>query len=281
MSALETLFQNLVNNWICKFLTDIITFFTAGYASSMSEVGSVFHDPNVQQIMFGVQAFALVVLGVRVGYEILHNYIFYLAGDGTADPKGVLFRTAKAAAFIMGAPWAVGWLLQFSISLANDMSAVGNVSVSGDPFTNFINSISATAGFGLLLMIIVALVIWLLINFQMACRAVEIGVLAMAGPLMAVGFVSPAEGLGAVWWKELVVQMMAQPLQILMLRLSLLYMGSGVVLNGANIFLIIGWFWVTYKSPKLVQQFAMQTGIGGATAGVAQQVGKMAMYKLL
>ena len=281
MTALETLFQNLVNNWICKFLTDIINFFTAGYASSMSQVGSVFYDANVQQIMFGVQAFALVVLGVRVGYEILHNYLFYMAGDGTADPKGVLFRTAKAAAFIMGVPWAVGWLLQFSISMANDMSTVGSVSVSGDPFTNFINSISPTAGFSLLLMIIVALVIWLLINFQMACRAVEIGVLAMAGPLMAVGFVSPTEGLGAVWWKELLVQMMAQPLQILMLRLALLYMGSGVVMNGANFFLIIGWFWVTYKSPKLVQQFAMQTGIGGAAAGVAQQVGRMAIQSFM
>jgi hypothetical protein len=165
--------------------------------------------------------------------------------------------------------------------MATDVSTVGSVSVSGDPFTNFINSISATAGFGLLLMIIVALVIWLLINFQMACRAVEIGVLAMAGPLMAIGFVSPTEGLGAAWWKELLVQMMAQPLQILMLRLTLLYMGSGVVLNGANFFLIIGWLWVTYKSPKLVQQFAVQTGIGGATAGVVQQIGKMAIYSLM
>jgi citrate lyase alpha subunit len=58
-------------------------------------------------------------------------------------------------------------------------------------------------------------------------------------------------------------------------------MGSGVVMNGANFFLIIGWFWVTYKSPKLVQQFAMQTGIGGAAAGVAQQVGRMAIQSFM
>ena len=55
-------------------------------------------------------------------------------------------------------------------------------------------------------LLLAAFVIYILINFQMACRAVEIGVLAMVGPLMAVGFVSPAEGLGAVWWRELVVQ---------------------------------------------------------------------------
>jgi hypothetical protein len=269
LSSLQTLFQNLVNGWISNFLTNIINFFTTGYVGSMSVIGSVFHDANVQHIMFAVQGFALAVLAIRVGYEILNTYLLHMAGDGTADPKGVLFRTAKAAAFIMGVPWVIGYLLQISISLANDVNTIGSVSISGNPITLFDPVNLVSAGIGVILFTLVALVIWVLINLQMACRAVEIGVLAMAGPLMAIGFVSPAEGLGAAWWKELVVQMMAQPLQILMLRLSLIQMGSSSI-TGAGYFLIIGWLWVTYKSPKIVQQFALSTGIGGAVGGAAQ-----------
>jgi hypothetical protein len=34
-------------------------------------------------------------------------------------------------------------------------------------------------------------------------------------------------------------------------------------------------FWVTYKSPKLLQQFATQTGIGSAAVGgIGQQIGR-------
>lgn len=85
MSSLQTLFQNLVNGWISNFLTNIINFFTTGYAGSMSVIGSVFHDANVQHIMFAVQGFALAVLAIRVGYEILNTYLLHMAGDGTAD----------------------------------------------------------------------------------------------------------------------------------------------------------------------------------------------------
>ena len=92
----------------------------------MQEAGTILQDPNVRTVMFGVQAFALVVLAVRVGYEILHTYLLHMAGDGSADPKGVLFRTAKAAAFIMAVPWAVGWLFQLSMTMANDVGTIGS-----------------------------------------------------------------------------------------------------------------------------------------------------------
>lgn len=272
MTALETLFQNFINQWIINIIMSVINFFTANYTGILQQAGTILQDPNVRTVMFGVQAFALAVLAVRVGYEILHTYLLHMAGDGSSDPKGVLFRTAKAAAFIMGVPWAVGWLFQLSMTMANDVGAIGSVAPDSNPFTT---AASTLAGGELVfaLLLLAAFVIYILINFQMACRAVEIGLLAMVGPLMAVGFVSPAEGLGAVWWRELVVQCMAQPLQILMLRMSLLAMGNCTInLNGVTVFFIIGWFWVTYKSPKLVQQFSMQTGIGSAAAGVGRMV---------
>jgi hypothetical protein len=264
----------------------IINYFTANYTSILQEAGNILNTntsigATIHTVIFGVQAFALVVLGVRVGYEILHNYILHMAGDGSADPKGVLFRTAKAAVFIMGVPWAVGWLFQLSMAMATDVGAVGTVQAVNNPFTT---TASTLAGGEIVfaLLLFAAFIVYILITFQMACRAVEIAVLAMVGPLMAVGFVSPTEGLGAVWWKELVVQCMAQPLQILMLRLALIQMGASVInLSGVTLFFTFGWFWVAYKSPKLVQQFAMQTGIGGAAAGVAQQVGRMAIQSFM
>ena len=278
MTALETLFQNIINKWIINIIMSVINFFTANYTGILQQAGTILQDPNVRTVMFGVQAFALVVLAVRVGYEILNTYLLHMAGDGSADPKGVLFRTAKAAAFIMGVPWAVGWLFQLSMTMANDVGAIGSVTPSSNPFTTAASTlVGGELVFALLLL--AAFIIYILINFQMACRAVEIGLLAMVGPLMAVGFVSPTEGLGAVWWRELVVQCMAQPLQILMLRMSLLAMGNGTInLNGVTVFFIIGWFWVTYKSPKLLQQFAMSTGIGGAAAGIGRMVIQKAFF---
>jgi hypothetical protein len=278
LTALETLFQNIINKWIINIIMSVINFFTANYTGILQQAGTILQDPNVRTVMFGVQAFALVVLAVRVGYEILHTYLLHMAGDGSADPKGVLFRTAKAAAFIMGVPWAVGWLFQLSMTMANDVGAIGAVTPDSNPFTTAASTlVGGELVFALLLL--AAFIIYILINFQMACRAVEIGLLAMVGPLMAVGFVSPTEGLGAVWWRELVVQCMAQPLQILMLRMSLLAMGNGTInLNGVTVFFIIGWFWVTYKSPKLLQQFAMSTGIGGAAAGIGRMVIQKAFF---
>ncbi len=272
MTALQNLFQNFVNTWIINIVMSVINFFTANYTGILQEAGTILQDPSVRTVMFGVQAFALVVLAVRVGYEILHTYLLHMAGDAAADSKGVLFRTAKAAAFIMAVPWAVGWLFQLSMTMANDVGTIGAVTPDSNPFTTAASTlVGGELVFALLLL--AAFVIYILINFQMACRAVEIVVLAMVGPLMAVGFVSPTEGLGAVWWRELVVQCMAQPLQILMLRLSLLAMGNATInLNGVTVFFIIGWFWVTYKSQKLLQQFSTQTGIGSATADIGRMV---------
>jgi hypothetical protein len=280
LSALQNLFQNFINQWIISFVTSAINFFTANYTGILQQSGAILQDRNIRTVMFTVQAFALAVLVVRVGYEILNTYLLHMAGDSTADPKGVLFRTAKASAFIMGVPWAVGYMYQISISMANDVGSVGALQPASNPFTSAA-SMLAGGEIVFVLMLLVAFIIYILINIQMACRAVEIAVLAMVGPLMAIGFVSPTEGLGGAWWKELVVQCMAQPLQVLMLRLALIAMGNGTInLNGVTVFFIIGWFWVTYKSPKIVQQFAMSTGIGSAAAGTAQTVGKYAVSAL-
>jgi hypothetical protein len=281
LSALDNLFIGFINKWIINFIMGIINYFTGSYANVLSQAGTILSDPNVRTVMFAIQALALTVLAVRVGYEILHTYILHMAGDGTADPKGVLFRTAKAAAYIMGVPWVIGWVFQLCITMANDMGTIGTLNAASDPFTTAASTlVGGEIVFALLLL--VAFVIYILIFFQMACRAVEIAVLAMAGPLMAVGFVSPSEGLGAVWWRELMVQCMAMPLQILMLRLSLLAMGNATVnLGGITVFFVIGWLWTTYKCPKLLQQFAMSTGVGGAAAGVAGQMGSIAITKAL
>jgi hypothetical protein len=280
LSALQSLFQNFINQWIVNIVTSVINFFTANYTGILQQAGTILQDQNIRTVMFAVQAFALVVLAVRVGYEILNTYLLHMAGDSAADPKGVLFRTAKAAAFIMGVPWVVGYLYQISITMANDLGTVGTLQQASNPFTTAASTLVG-GEIVFVLMLLVAFIVYILINIQMACRAVEIGVLAMVGPLMVIGFVSPTEGLGGAWWKELVVQCMAQPLQVLMLRLALIAMGNGVInLSGVTVFFIIGWFWVTYKSPKIVQQFAMSTGIGGAAAGVAQTVGKYAISAL-
>ena len=286
---IQQLIIQTVNVWIGGIFQGLANWMTGGFTEVMHDAEQILNSPYITQGIAYTQGIALTLLVVRVGYEALHSYILAINGDPSADPGGLIKRSVKAAALVVCCPWLVKWIFQLTITMATEISSVGGVAQATDISQAMNAAIGAinpvgmnSIGFVTIIMLLCGLVIYLLIFLQMACRAVEIGLIAVAGPLMVLGFVSPSEGLGSVWWRELIVQCIAQPVQILLLRGAMLSLGSFPVTGGfLNILFFIGWMWTTYKGPKIVQQFAMSTGVGGAAGGIAGQAGSIAIMKVL
>lgn len=227
----------------------------------------------VQSTVHVSQAVAGSLLGLKVASEAARVYVLHQSGDPSADPGGLLRRAAIAAGVIAGAPWLVEYTYSFGTAVAVAIAGGGVVIDPAMILDTLRNQPSLLAQALLFwpLLVILGLVLMLIVAIQAAIRAVELGVLAVIGPFMAVGLTAETEGVWGGWWRSLVVLSMTQAVQVFLL------MGAGAALMaaplGLNILMLIAVMWVAVKTPAALKEFAYHTGLGGAAGSAGQMVG--------
>ncbi len=266
---------------IYNLITGAIVNFFAGIADSMINMAmlevtnlmkvarDVLDNPLVRNAIGISQAAAGSLLAVAVTVECLRSYILYQHGEPGADTGRLLTRAALGAAAIAGMPWLAEFVYQLGNSLAGAIGVISSYEIE-QGFEGVSLGSALDMPVTLVIMVLIVLVLWFLILVQAAIRGVELGALAVVGPVMAIGLLKNDEGVFATWWRELVVLSMTQALQVLLIK--------GFLAQGVNMasdfgpYFAIAWLWVTFKAPSFLRQFAHHTGIGSATGGAIKMV---------
>lgn len=232
---------------------------------------------------------SLVVL--RVGWEAFNHHLTRVSG-GTSEPMELVKGTIRACAGVGAAPWIAVQTIQFSNDLAKALagSGFGGPGFLLGQFHSLIDPLAGATQLSMsiifeLVALVLGVVFVLLIWMMSMVRTVEALLYGMAGPILAVGWVTEGGGTFSTWWSGLVGLGMTQCVQMVML-----YVAGAVVAGGMGSFgdvalapfLLVASLWVAYKAPDFVQRFLYHTGAGGAlgsAANTAAQVGIRMLVK--
>jgi len=265
---------NLISGAIVNFFAGIadymINMAMIEITNLMKVAMDVLKNPLVRNAIVISQAVAGSLLAVAVAVECLRSYILYQHGEPGADIGRLLTRAALGTAAIAGMPWLAEFVYKLGNSLAGAVGTISSYEVKQGFEGISLNSALNMPAF-LIIMVVIVLVLWFLILVQAAIRGVELGALAVVGPVMAVGLLRSDEGVFATWWRELVVLSMTQALQVLLIK-GFLAQGVNLSSSGTGPLFAIAWLWVTFKAPSFLRQFAHHTGIGGAAGGAVKMV---------
>lgn len=284
MDAIIPLFSNIswmvFQNFILRLVDMILTTFSNALANVMGTANSVLVDPALITVIAYVQGLAITFVSIVVGLEALHNWILFQSGDSQANPKDVFLRMVKSVAIITCGPWIVHQVYYWGTEVAVEVASLTNVQYAA---VNNVSAAIATMASPFLVAIgmLIGIVIMALIFIQAFVRSAELAVLAVTGPIMALGILRSTSGLFQTWWKELIVLSMTQALQILLLKMAF---ASFTNFNSMadpffSVFKFIGFLWVCYKTPAVLKQFAYSSGVGHALGGTAQSAGTMYMIR--
>ncbi|MBS3949752.1 MAG: hypothetical protein KGZ53_03695 [Peptococcaceae bacterium] len=258
-----------INDFLVHVLNDVMGFFVGGIAREHEMALRILDQPFVVGAIQLAQVVAGSLLTLKIGVEILRNYILFSSGSSEVNPVKLVKRSMYAAMMIAGGPWLARNVFGYGAYLAVSISQVPLVAEGANPLGAILRG-SVGAGFGFLLMFIAMVVFWALVYVQSIIRGVEVAFLSVSGPIMAVGLTGSDEGAWAVWWRELVVVSLSQAVQMLMLTGFFASLTAGQVVNGYSMLVGVAWLWVAFKTPSVLKQFAYHTGTGSLASGATR-----------
>jgi len=270
---LDSFFSNIIirsiNDFLIHVLNDVMTFFTGAIGREHEMALRILDQPFVVGAIQLAQVVAGSLLVLKIGVQILKDYIFFGSGAGDVNPFKLVKRSMYAAMMIAAGPWLARNVFGYGAYLAVSISQVPLIAEGENPlWLLFRNPVGA--GFGFILAFIAMAVFWALIYVQSIIRGVEVAFLSVAGPIMAVGLTGSDEGAWAVWWRELIVVSLSQAVQMLMLTGFFATLAPG---QGGGFYLMmvgIAWLWVAFKTPSVLKQFAYHTGAGSLASGATR-----------
>jgi hypothetical protein len=260
-----------VNAVLITFLNHLVDMITGVMQRELEMARFLVDSPYINQAVQYSIALALTLLAVRIGFEAFQTYIAYSTGEEN-HPGELLKKAAGATALIVSVPWIAKQALYFSFSIVDDIQlfqAVPDVSNIGQAISGIIFTASGAIQAAMVILFIAGIILCLIVLIQMAVRAVNVAILMVIGPWMW----AFQNDLGRAWFKALLSQCFAIPIQIFMLRGALGSFLATATQGPLSGLLFVGFLWATIKFPAFLQQLVAQTGVGGVMGGTTRSVG--------
>ena len=242
----------------------LVAFATAG------ELHDLFGYAGVHTLIAGAQGLAAAILATRTAWDAFQLATLRNEGAPT-DPGALVKRVALTAAAIAAGPWVAEQALLFGNDLAQAVAHAGFHTGLGG-IGGQLRTLEGASLFTPVLVLCGVLLV-ILCFLQAIVRSIEITLAAIVSPVMALGFMSGG-GTADVWWRELLVIASAQGIQLLLLYLAAALLtvpppGLPLILQPC---FFVGAFWVAWRTPHVLRQYAYHTGAGSA-AGAAGNAG--------
>ncbi len=268
---LQEMIIDSVNAVLITFLNHLVDMITGVMQRELEMARFLVDSPYINQAVQYSIALALMLLAVRIGFEAFQTYIAYSTGEEN-HPGELLKKAAGATALIVSVPWIAKQALYFSFSIVDDIQlfqAVPDVSNIGQAISGIIFTASGAIQAAMVILFIAGIILCLIVLIQMAVRAVNVAILMVIGPWMW----AFQNDLGRAWFKALLSQCFAIPIQIFMLRGALGSFLATATQGPLSGLLFVGFLWATIKFPAFLQQLVAQTGVGGVMGGTTRSVG--------
>lgn len=217
------------------------------------------------------QILAITVLGVKTMMTLTRTATEAIHGNQQMTVQQIAVNAFVSAMFIYAAPW----VLEHALIPANNLMVDGIADMGvelGDGVESYIYAPSNALFANILMGLIIA--IGLIIGgIQQGIRYMDLVVLAIFGPFMAVSKVDKGEAFD-VWAREAIAVTFTQSVQMLLLTFSFNAAMDGSILSKL---VSIGGIIVMLRGPQVLRQFIYKTGTGGATVSA----GKSATWQLV
>lgn len=228
--------------------------------------------PFFRQAMGYAQILAYTLLGVKTMMLLVKNATDAIHGNQQMTVQQIATNAFVSGLFISAGPWVLEHvLIPVNNILVEGINQMG-VKI-GDDIDSQIYAPSNALFANILMGLIIA--IGLVIGgIQQGIRYIDLCVLAIFGPFMAVSKVDKGEAFD-VWVREAIAVTFTQSVQML-----LLVGAFNAAMTGGNMLnklIAIGGIIVMIRGPQVLRQFIYKTGTGGATANV----GKSATMQLV
>lgn len=274
---LQEIIISSVNGVIVTFLNDLVNLLTGTMTKEIELAGSLLNNPYFAAAVVYAQGIAITLLAVRLAYQAFQTYVLYSSGE-ESHPGELLKSTMVAVAMIASVPWITKQVFMFAFSIVDDiqdLQAVAAVSDITDAIGALVLTATGAISVPIALLIIGGLILWLIVLIQMAVRAVNIGILMVIGPFLW----ALKDELGGLWFKAVMSQCLAMPVQMFLLRGALSSFASSIGETLMNTMLFIGFMWATVKFPAFLDQLVAQTGVGGVIGGTAGHIGSAVVVR--
>jgi hypothetical protein len=281
----------VLQDWILKFLTDFLDTglsFVLHLFVTFTNISTAFLESTIVVNAVGyAQKLGTVLLVLKLISDIYKGYMSSLSGEKEMKPSGYVVRGVAALLIIWTLPYIIRELVKIGNYITDDIASLSGVpvdpttAVSGmqelfrktiEPMANNTTYSAFMAMFGGLFGAVIAVCL-VMIMFSFAKRSIEIGIMAIIGPVFTVNMASEDTSLYKNWLKHLIVLTASQALQILMLRFTFftvthgadLFMGAGAM----SLLMIMALLIFTVKIPKFLEQFTYGTGGNGGGGAIA------------
>lgn len=268
-------FQNFVTNLVNEMVTKLADILTKINATS----GDVLNWDMTKNAILYAQALALCILVLKVIFESLTMYILHINGESN-NPFELLKGTIISVAMIMGAPQILKLIFSAGVEISNGVAALKGA--QNPPQLNII-----TAGTDLeslpiitLVGIIIGVVFIIIIYIQTFIRSAELVILSIMGCIFALSLTKDSETF-KMWSKEAIVISCSQALQIFMIKGAFYAFSNGArsTTIAYGIYMLIGWLWVTYKTPGWLKGYMYSSGVSKVAGGAVQAYSQMALLR--
>ncbi len=268
---LQEMIIDSVNAVLITFLNHLVDMITGVMQKELEMAKFLIDSPYINQAVQYSIALALTLLAVRIAFEAFQTYVAYSTGE-ESHPGELLKKVAGATALIVSVPWIAKQALYFSFSIVDDIQlfqAVPDVTNIGQAIAGIVFTTSGAVSGSIAILFIAGIILWLIVLIQLAVRAVNVAMLMVIGPWMW----AFQNELGWTWFKALLSQCFAIPIQIFMLRGALGSFLATSTQGPLSGLLFVGFLWATIKFPAFLQQLVAQTGVGGVIGGTTRSVG--------
>lgn len=276
---LQDMIINSVNAVLVTFLSSLVDMITGVLQKEHELAKGLLENPYITQAVQYSIALALTLLAVRIAFEAFQTYIAYSTGQ-ESNPGELLKKACGATALIVSVPWITKQVLYFSLSIVNDIQgfqALPDVTSLQQAIAGMVFTSAGMLSIAIIIMFIIAIILMLIVLIQVAVRSVNIAILMVIGPWLW----AFKNELGATWFKAVLGQCFAIPIQLFMLRGALGSFLATPTQGPLSGLLFLGFLWATIKFPAFLQQLVAQTGVGGVLGGTTQSMGTAVFVRRL
>lgn len=279
LQVLKTIVNGVFQNFVTNLVDEMVTKYAGILAQMTSISGDALNLEMTKNAVLYAQALALCILTLKVIFESLTMYILHINGESN-NPFELLKGTILSVGMIMGAPKILELCFKSGEVIAKGVAELKGA--QNPPQLNVITagtdleSLAITTAIG----IIIAIVFVIIIYVQSFIRSAELVLLQVMGCIFALSLTRDP-GAFKMWSKEAIVISCSQALQIFMIKGAFYAFSNGArsTTIAYGVYLLIGWLWVTYKTPGWLKGYMYSSGVGKVAGGAAQSFAQMALFR--
>lgn len=270
--------KQTVTTWIHELTVSLAGEAMKGLYDFLLQPTNVTEYSNVREFIRLAQTIAASLLAVAIVWEALQNVVFRSI-DTNEKSLSELVKGGMISGFlIMFLPYAVTNIL---IPINNlFVEVILEVGIGIDIFDRFlkippIDELLDSSGF--LIVMLIFVIAALLLSIIAAIRYVEIIVILILSPFVAISIARNGDALG-IWVRETVAIVFTQTIHMILLNLLITFAASPSFWGYLK---ALGVIIVMLRGPQLLRQFLYSTGAGSVALSVAGSASRFVAMRMM